>query len=26
VAGPEALESFQKWRAYRDQVIHKSAG
>lgn len=25
VAGPEALESFQKWRAYRDQAV-KSAG
>jgi hypothetical protein len=26
VAGPEALESFQKWRAYRDQVVNKRAG
>jgi hypothetical protein len=26
VAGPEALESFQKWRAYRVQVENKSAG
>ena len=25
-AGPEALESFQKWRAYRDQVVNKRAG
>jgi hypothetical protein len=26
VSGPEAIESFRKWRAYRDQVVGKSAG
>ena len=26
VAGPQALESFQKWRAYRGQVVNKRAG
>jgi hypothetical protein len=26
VAGPEALKSFQKWRAYRDQVVNKRTG
>ena len=26
VAGAEALDNFQKWRAYRDQVINRRAG
>ena len=26
VAGAEALDSFRKWRAYRDQVVNKRAG
>jgi len=26
IAGLEAPDSFQKWRAYRDQVVNKRAG